>query len=112
MRNYWLVSISVFTSVVAITATIRSSSVGLRICTITAGIKKYKSIIKKEKKKHDKIVFSAKTNLENDEVLISKALIDLYVSPYKFVLVNNVLREIIKRKKKETLGRRKFCAIY
>ena len=57
-------------------------------------------------------MFSAKTNLENDEVLISKALIDLYVSPYKFVSVNNVLREIIKRKKKESLGRRKFCAIY
>ena len=57
-------------------------------------------------------MFSAKTNLENDEVPISKALIDLYVSPYKFVLVNNVLREIIKRKKKKTLGRRKFCAIY
>ena len=46
-------------------------------------------------------MFSAKTNLENDEVLISKALIDLYVSPDKFVLVNNVLREIIMRRKEK-----------
>ena len=33
---------------------------GLKICAITAGIKKYKSIIKKKKKKYDKIVFLAK----------------------------------------------------
>ena len=53
-------------------------------------------------------MFSAKTNLENDEVLISEALIDLYVSPYKFVLVNNVLREIIKRKKKRNFGKKEI----
>ena len=53
-------------------------------------------------------MFSAKTNLENDEVPISKALIDLYVSPYKFVLVNNVLREIIKRKKKKNFGKKEI----
>ena len=32
-----------------------NSAAGIKICEITAGIKKYKSIIKK-KKKHDKIV--------------------------------------------------------
>ena len=41
---------------------------------IAAGIKKYKSIIKKKKKKHDKIVLLAKSKLNGIEVLISKAL--------------------------------------
>ena len=39
---------------------IKSSAIGLKICAITAGIKKYKLIIKKKKKKHDKIVLLAK----------------------------------------------------
>ena len=43
------VSISAFASLVPIGIT--SSAVGLKICAITAGIKKYKSIIKKNKKK-------------------------------------------------------------
>ena len=45
------------------------------MCAITVGIKKYKSIIKKKKKKYDKIVLLAKTKLNRVEVLISKALI-------------------------------------
>ena len=45
------VSISVFASLVAIPAGITSSAVGINICATTAGIKKYKSIIKKMKKK-------------------------------------------------------------
>ena len=44
------VSISAFASIVGVPVGIASSSVGLRICTITAGIKNYKSIIKKKKK--------------------------------------------------------------
>ena len=39
---------------------IASATIGLKICAIAAGIKKYKSIIKKKKKKHDKIVFFSK----------------------------------------------------
>ena len=39
---------------------------------ITAEIKKYKSIIKKKKKKHDKIVLLAKSKLNSTEVLISE----------------------------------------
>ena len=35
--------------------TCSSSAVAMQICAINAGIKKYKSIIKKKKKKHDKI---------------------------------------------------------
>ena len=58
----------------------------------TAGIKKYRSIIQKKKKKHDKIVLLAKSKL-SVEVLISKALIDSNISHDEFVLINNVLKE-------------------
>ena len=70
------VSISTFTSLVGIPIGIASSTIGLKICEITAGIKKYKSIIKKKKKKHDKIVLLAKSKLNSIEVIIFKALID------------------------------------
>ena len=53
-------SIFVFTSLVGIPIDIMCSVVGLKICAITAGIKKYKPIVKKKKKKHDKIVLLAK----------------------------------------------------
>ena len=49
------VSISDFASLVDISIGITSSAVGLKICAITAGIIKCRSIIKK-KKKNDKIV--------------------------------------------------------
>ena len=54
-----------------------SSALRLKICAITAAIEKYKSAIKKKKKKHDKIVLLAKSKLNSIEVLISKVLIDL-----------------------------------
>ena len=41
------VSTSAFTSLVGVPMSIESSAVMLKICVITAGIKKYKSIIKK-----------------------------------------------------------------
>ena len=44
------VLISAFSSLVDISAEITSSAVGLKVCVRTAGIKKYKSIIKKNKK--------------------------------------------------------------
>ena len=69
------VSISAFASLVGIPIGITRSAVGLKICVITATIKKHKSIIKKQKKKHDKIVLLAKCNLNSIEVLISKALL-------------------------------------
>ena len=55
-----------------------SSPVGLKICAITAGIKKYKSI--KKKKKHDKTVLLAKSKLNSKKVLISKALTESIIS--------------------------------
>ena len=88
------VSISAFASLVGIPIGIASSTIGLKICVITAGIKKYKSIIKKKKKKHDKIVLLAKSKLNSIEVLISKALIDSVISHDEFVLINNVLKNM------------------
>ena len=69
------VSISAFASLVGIPKGITRSTVGLKICVITAAIKKHKLIIKKQKKKHDKIALLAKCNLNSIEVLISKALL-------------------------------------
>ena len=85
------ISTSDFASLIGIPIRITSSAIGLKICTITAGIKKYKSIIKK--KKYDKIVLLAKSKLNSIEVLISKALIDSNISHEEFVLINNVLKE-------------------
>ena len=60
---------------------------------ITAGIKNYKSIIKKTRKKHGKVVSLAKSKLNRIKVLISKDLIDSNISHDEFVLINNVLKE-------------------
>ena len=79
------VSISVFASLIGIPIGITSSAIGLKFCVITAGIKNYKSIINKKKKKHDKIVLLAKSELNSTEVLISKALIDSNISHDEFV---------------------------
>ena len=45
-----------FASSVGILTGITSSTTGLKICLITARIKKYKAINRKNKKKHDKII--------------------------------------------------------
>ena len=62
------------------------------MCTLNAGIKKYKPIIKKKKKKDNSIVLLAKAKL-NIEILIFKASINLYINHDEIALVNNVLRE-------------------
>ena len=87
------VSISAFSSTVCVSWGITSSAVGIKFITVTAAIKKYKSFIKKKKKNHDKIVFLGKDKLNTIEVLISKALVESYISHDKFVSVNNILRE-------------------
>ena len=56
------------------------------------------SIIKKNKKKHHKIVLLGKTKLCIIEVLISKALIDFYISHDEIVSVNNVMSEYSEMK--------------
>ena len=86
------VFISAFDSLFGILIRITSSAIRLNIFAITATIKKCKSIIKKKKKKHDKIVLLAKSKLNSIEVLISKALINSDISHDEFVLVNKVLK--------------------
>ena len=92
------ISISALASLIDISIGITSPAIGLKICPITAGIKKYKSIIKKKTKKDDKIVLLAKSKLNSVEVLISKALIDSVINLDEFVLINNVLKKYNKMK--------------
>ena len=68
-----------------------SSVIDFKICAIIAGIKNYKSIIKK--KKRDKIVLIAKSKINNRKILFSQVLIDSKVGCDEFVLINNVLKE-------------------
>ena len=53
----------------------------------------YQSIIKKKKRKHDKVLLSAKFKLNRIKVLISKSLIGSNISNNEFVLINNALKE-------------------
>ena len=87
------VSIAAFASLVRVPVGITSSAVGIKICAMITGIKKYKSIIKKKKKENDKIMLSGKDKLNTIEVTIFKALIDSYIIQGKFVSVNNLLRD-------------------
>ena len=92
------VSISDFASLIGIPLGITSSAIGLKICVITAGIKKYKSIMKKKKKKHNKIVPLTKSILNRIEVLNSKSITDSNISHDEFILINNVLKEFEEMK--------------
>ena len=78
------ISISVFSSLLGIPIGM-SSVIGLTICAITAEIKKYRLIIKKKKKKHDKLVLLAKSKLNSEEVLICKASTDSNISYDEFL---------------------------
>ena len=86
------ISISAFATLLGIPIGITRSAIRLKICAVAAGIKKCKSIIKKIKKKHDKVVLIAKSKLNSIEVLISKVLIDSNISHDEFGLINNVLK--------------------
>ena len=59
--NTGCISISAFTCLVCISIRATSSAVGLKIYATSAGIRKCNSIIKKNKKKHDKIAFLARS---------------------------------------------------
>ena len=85
------VSIYDFVSLIGIPS--RSSAVELKTCAITAEIKKYKSITKKKRKNHDKILLLAKNKLNSIEVLISRPLMNSYISHDEFVSIDNKLRE-------------------
>ena len=87
------ISFCAFAFLVGIPIGIRSSAIGLKICAITLRTKKFTSIIKKKKKKHNKIVLLAKSKLYLIESLVSKALIDSNISHNEFILINNLLKE-------------------
>ena len=87
------ISISAFAFLLGIPIGITRSAVGSKICAVTAGVKKYKSIIKKKQKKHYKIMFLAKAKLNIIDVLISKDVINWNISHDEFALINNVLNE-------------------
>ena len=56
--------------------------------------RKQQKINKQENKNnHEKVLLLVKTKLNSMEVLISRALIKLYILHDEFVLVNNVLKE-------------------
>ena len=74
---------------------------GLQIRVITAEIKTYKSIIKKNKNKPDKIILLAKYKLNGIEVLTSKAIIDSNISHDKVVLIDNVQKEFHDKTRKQ-----------
>ena len=97
------VSISAFSSFIGILIVTTNSAIRLKIYAITAGIKKYKSIIKKQKKNHDKILLLPKSKLNSIEVLIFKALIDSVIIYDNFFSINNVLKEY-KEMKKEIIN--------
>ena len=88
-----------FASLVSIPIAVTSPAVGLKICVITSGIKKHKSVLK-ETRKHNKILLLAKSKLNGIEGLTSKALIDSYISYDEFVLKKNVLKETYDMKEK------------
>ena len=82
-----------FSSLLGIVVEFTSSPIGLKICPVTAGIKKCKSIIHIKKKKHDKIVLLSKCKLNSIEVLIYNDLIHSNVNHDEFISINNVLKE-------------------
>ena len=106
--NYQIISISAFASLAGIPIGITRSGIGLKICAITAGIKKYKSIIKKKKKEHDKIVLLAKSNQHR----ISKTLIDLVNSHDEVALRNNILKQYNEMKKEIQIRRLSYAKVY
>ena len=85
ISNFPFFPISGFSSLISIPIGITRSAIGLKICALTARIKKYNSIIDKKKKKHYKRVSLAKSKLNRIEIIISKSLIDSNISHDKFV---------------------------
>ena len=79
--------VSAFASLIGVLVRFTSSAAGIKICVITKVIKNYRSIIKKNNKKHDKIV------------LLKKSWVRYYWSSnlwgfsWQIFSVNNMLRE-------------------
>ena len=88
---------SALASLVGIPVGIASSAIAIEISLIISGIKKYKPVVKKKKKKHDKIELVTKSWTPSN-FLTSKALRDWDISHDEFVslLTLNLLYEINK----------------
>ena len=81
------ISIISFSSTIGVSAGVVSASLTL-IFSITTGIvKKLLDIIRKKKKRHDKIIMLAKSKLNSIESLISQALNDLDISHEEFTTI-------------------------
>ena len=78
-----------FTSVIGIPTGIASASFTLIFSLTTGMIKKLSKVIRKKKKKHNKIVMLAKTKLNSIETLMSQTLIDLDISHEEFKTIFN-----------------------
>ena len=81
------VSICSFTSVVGAPVGMASASFTLIFSLTTGIVKKFLSITRKKKKKHDKILIMAKSKLNRIETLISQALIDMEISREEFIAI-------------------------
>ena len=81
------ISIISFASAIGALAKVVSASLTL-IFSITTGIvKKLLDIIRKKKKRHNKIIMLAKSKLNSIESLISQALNDLDISHEEFTII-------------------------
>ena len=88
---YSCASISAFASLVGVPSGIASSSVALKICALTTGIKMYHSSSSSKKKKRNK---------HDSAMLLAK--LGLYINHEEFFYVKNALRKY--NKMKEEIG--------
>ena len=79
-----------FSSVIGAPAGIASASFTLIFSLTTGIVKKLLDKTRKKRKKHDKILMSAKSKLNSIDALISQALIDVDINHEEFV---TILRE-------------------
>ena len=70
------------------------------LCNNRRNFKNFEPMTKKRKKKHEKIALLPKAKLHSIHILISMALINLYISHYELVSVDNVLKEYDEMKEK------------
>ena len=83
------ISIISFTSVIGVHAGLASASFTLVFSLATGIIKILLKVIRKKKKKHNKIVMVAKSKLNCIETQMSQALIDLDISHEEFKTIVN-----------------------
>ena len=81
------VSIISFTSVVVAPVGIASASFTLIFSLTTGIIKKLLSITRNKKKKHDKILMLAKSNLSSIETLVPQALTDMKITHEELIRI-------------------------